>query len=184
MTLRLLWNTAFSASPLAGIISMIYGCAFSFFIYDYNDAGNFTFHIYGYSLKKKKPASCSKQLSWSSPAFWLQAPMQACHCLLMFLASQAAQYLKSKRAPSVILPVLCLPTDSTPHSSPMAASLVSHQQVRRSSLWVPGCRFFPTSCCRAAAPDPAAIHPQPGCSRADCAHVPTAWLHSRAAGEG
>lgn len=54
MTLRLLWNTAFSASPLAGIISMIYGCAFSFFIYDYNDAGNFTFHIYGYSLKKKK----------------------------------------------------------------------------------------------------------------------------------
>lgn len=56
---------------------MIYGCVSSF-IYDYNDDGNITFHIYGYSFKKKnkKPANCSRELSWSSLAFWPQAPVQ------------------------------------------------------------------------------------------------------------
>ena len=159
MTLRLIWNTAHHHQLV--FISIIYGCASSSFIYDYDDAGNVTFHIYGYGFKKKKKnCNGSKQSSLAGRALPSDSRHQyrACHCVLMFPASQAAQHLESQWAPSVTWPRPRLSRDSAPDASPAAAPGAA------GSRGGPGWRSLPGSRRRAAALLAAVVRPQPGCS--------------------
>lgn len=166
---------------------MIYGRASSF-IYDYNDDGNITFHSYGYGFWKKLQAAPNRELSRSSPASACRHQWRACHCLLIFLASQASQYLESKMS--------CLCHTAMCHVCPQTIPLIHHrrQLLAVTSTLLMGSsvnawwRFLCVSCYRAAALGPAAIRPQPVLSQAEsCMHTASSladWLLSRAAGKG
>lgn len=138
----------------------------------------------------KNPTNCSKQRAELVKPCLLTAGTSAGPVILCWCSQLHGllNTLNQNEPPLSHCRVPCLPTDSTPHSSPMAAPSVSHHRFQQASLRMPRWRFLRTSCCRAAAPGPAAIHPSSARAQPSVvAHTASSsvdWLLSRAAGKG
>lgn len=79
------------------------------------------------TIKKKLQTAPNRELSWSSPAFWLQVPMQSVCWFSWF--SQATQYLESKWAISVTPPCAASAHRQYPSFITNSSSLAQHFQL-------------------------------------------------------